>query len=56
MIVAILRESKSEKLLAKNFHRLAIYGIIKEYIEKEIRQIISGLLCQIFLSRDEYHT
>ena len=56
MIVAILRESKSEKLLAKNFHRLAIYGIIKEYIEKEIRQIISGLLCQNFLSRDEYHT
>ena len=56
MVVAILRESKSEKVLAKDFHRLSTYGIMKEYSEKEIRQMISELLYQNFLMRGEYHT
>lgn len=56
MVVAILRESKSEKLLAKNFHRLSTYGIMKDHTAKEIQAIIAELLYRNFLMIGEYRT
>lgn len=54
MLIDILRKSKSEKLLSRNFQKLSTYGIMTEYSRKEIQEMIVELIKQNFLIRGEY--
>lgn len=56
VIVDILRESKNEKIISKNFDQLSTYGIMKNYSAQEIKNIISELLHQNFLTVGEFRT
>lgn len=55
-IINILRESKSEKILSKNFDKLSTYGIMKQYSAKEIKAMIDELLSQDFLRLGDFYT
>lgn len=50
LIAQVLRGSKNKKLLALGCDRLSTYGIMKEYTEKEIKDIINILVADGYLS------
>lgn len=50
LIAQVLRGSKNKKLLALGCDSLSTYGIMKEYTEKEIKDIINILVADGYLS------
>ncbi|MTI80856.1 MAG: DNA helicase RecQ [Firmicutes bacterium] len=50
LIAQVLKGSKNKKVLALGCDRLSTYGIMKEYTEKEIKDIINILVADGYLS------
>ncbi len=53
MIAQVLMGSKNKKVLEFGFNRLSTYGIMKEYTEKEIKDIINILVADRYLRLTE---
>ncbi|MDK6680628.1 DNA helicase RecQ [Aerococcus sp. UMB8608] len=54
MVCDVLRGSKSQKVREKGFDSLSTYGLLATYSEKEVKDIISQMLAQGYLSLNQY--
>jgi ATP-dependent DNA helicase RecQ len=53
VVAEVLRGSKNKKVLQENFHRLSVYGILKEYTVQEIKDRINRLIATEYLGLSE---
>lgn len=49
LVAQVLKGSKNKKVLELNFDTLSTYGIMKEYTEKEIKDMINVLIAEEYL-------
>ncbi|WP_195866692.1 DNA helicase RecQ [Aerococcus sanguinicola] len=54
MVCDVLRGSKAQKVRDKGFDSLSTYGLLADYSEKEVKDIISQMLSQGYLSLNQY--
>lgn len=54
MVCDVLRGSKAQKVRGKGFDSLSTYGLLADYSEKEVKDIISQMLSQGYLSLNQY--
>ncbi|TCO75217.1 DNA helicase RecQ [Marinisporobacter balticus] len=53
LVAMVLRGSKNKKVLSLNFDQLSTYGIMKQYTEKEIKDIMNILIAEGYLDLTE---
>ncbi|MCT4604922.1 MAG: DNA helicase RecQ [Marinisporobacter sp.] len=53
LVAQVLRGSKNKKVLGFGFHGLSTYGIMKEYTEKEIKDMMNILIAEGYLHLTE---
>ena len=51
-VINVLRGSRSKKLRDLGHHELSVFGIVRDFNEGELKEIISGLVAGGFLTRD----
>lgn len=53
IVALVLKGSKNKKVLQQNFDELSTYGIMRQYTEKEIKNIINVLIAEKYLHLTE---
>lgn len=53
LIAKVLKGSKDKKVLQFSFHKLSTYGLMKDYVEKEIADLIHWLVAEEYLTLTE---
>lgn len=54
MIVDVLRGSRNQRILENNFDELSTHGLMKNYSDQQIRDIISALVAHRYIGVTEY--
>lgn len=53
LVALVLKGSKNKKVLELNFDKLSTYGIMKQYSEKEIKNMINVLIAEAYMTLTE---